>query len=248
MIYSDKVTAYNKLILDVKNCPMLSDCNKFGKIKLTKCDVCNEINLWTYWQGGIDNLNAKILLVGQDWGCVNECNEQTLDYMINKGRYPNKHYMDNNNNETDKNLCDLFEHIGYDVRNNNPQDLFFTNFVLCYREKGLSGGFKQRWANNCSVYFVRLVKIVQPKIIVCLGRDVYYSVMRAFGQKISSGRYNDIIEKGEQVVIIDDFSVHIFPMAHCGVMGINNRNKGASCNGLNLQMKDWEAIKNICNR
>lgn len=244
MTYSDKVTAYNKLVLDVKNCHMLSDCNKFGKIKLTKCDICNEINLWTYWQGGIESLNAKILLVGQDWGCVNECNKETLDYIINKGNYFSNEYIGEKTSETDKHLCDLFKQIGYgDVHNNNLQDLFFTNFVLCYREKGLSSGFKQRWANNCSEYFLRLVKIIQPKIIICLGKSVYYSVMRAFGQKIFLGKYNDIIEKGEQIVEVDDFTVHIFPMAHCGVMGTNNRNKGTNCKGLDLQKKDWEAIK-----
>lgn len=244
MTYSDKVTAYNKLVLDVKNCHMLSDCNKFGNVKLTKCDICNEINLWTYWQGGVESLNAKILLVGQDWGCVSENIEQTLYYIIQKEHYPNKHYMDKNNNVTDKHLCDLFKHIDYDIRNDTLQDLFFTNFVLCYREEGLSGGFKQRWANNCSEYFKRLVKIIQPKIIICLGRSVYYSVMRAFEQKAFSCKYNDIIEKGEQTIYIDDFAVQVFPMAHCGVMGTKNRNKGAKYNDvLDLQKKDWEALK-----
>lgn len=244
MNYSDKIAAYNKLVLDVKNCPMLPDCNKFGKIKLTKCDICNEINLWTYWQGGVDNLNAKILLVGQDWGCVSESSEQLIHYIKNRESSSDSFYMDNNKSKTDKNLCKLFECIGYkNIRKDITQDLFFTNFVLCYREKGCSGSFKQRWANNCSTYFIRLVKIIQPKIIICLGRSVYYSVMRAFGQKVSYGKYNDIIEKGEQTVCIDDFSVHIFPMAHCGTMGTNNRNKGTNCKELDLQRKDWEAIK-----
>ncbi|MDE5741864.1 MAG: uracil-DNA glycosylase family protein [Oscillospiraceae bacterium] len=243
MDYSDKITAYNKLVLDVKNCSKLYDCNKFGRIKLKKCDICNEINLWTYWQGGVDNLNAKILLVGQDWGCVSKSSEQILNYIISREDFSGKSYMDNNTSKTDKNLCDLFLEIGYDVRNDNLQDLFFTNFVLCYREKGLSGCFKQRWANNCSSYFIRLVKIIQPKVIICLGRSVYYSVMRTFEQKAVSDRYNNIIEKGEQTVCVDDFSVHIFPMAHCGVMGTNNRNKDANCNGLDLQNKDWKAIK-----
>ena len=31
------------------------------------CKECEEINLWTYWQGR-NQLDADILLVGQDWG------------------------------------------------------------------------------------------------------------------------------------------------------------------------------------
>ena len=55
-----KEAKYTKLIEKVKNS---YQSNPNG---LTWCDDCKEINLWTYWQGR-GNLNAKILLVGQDW-------------------------------------------------------------------------------------------------------------------------------------------------------------------------------------
>lgn len=71
MTYDEKITAYQKLVGEINNCPKLNDCNSsksINAIQLEKCSFCNEVNLWSYWQGGINSLNADILLVGQDWG------------------------------------------------------------------------------------------------------------------------------------------------------------------------------------
>ena len=236
--YSKKATAYKKLVNDVKNCPMLDECNKDSKIKLVKCDFCKEINLWTHWQGGEENLDAKILLVGQDWGSYND-----LEVNLTPGKY-----MENNENPTDNNLCELFKCIGYDdIKNSRCKDLFFTNFVLCYREKGLSGGFREKWADNCKKHFLELVKIIQPKVIICLGRSVYNSVMKALGQDALTGGYNSIIEKGVNPVVVDDFYVNVFPVAHCGVLGTYNRNRPDKNvkDKLEKQKQDWEAIKKL---
>lgn len=248
--YGNKIKAYYELINDVRNCPKLADCNKSCKVQLQKCEFCNEINLWSYWQGGINNLNAKILVVGQDWGTYNYGSDATIEYIKSKDNNSDNRYMDNNQSETDNNLCQLFEHIGYDIRNEDCSDLFFTNFVLCYREKGLSGGFERKWADNCSDYFVRLVKIIQPKIIICLGKNVYNGVMRSFGKKIPVENFNKVIENGKRTLRIDgiDSDVHIFPMAHCGNLGTYNRNDGMKTkydDKLYLQKRDWEAIKEV---
>ena len=237
MNYSEKIAAYTQLVDDVKNCSMLDNCNKDSKVKLEKCDFCGEINLWSYWQGGKDNLDAKILLVGQDWGSLNTLEINFLNY------------MEKNDNPTDIHLCELFDSIGYNICSVKHEDLFFTNFVLCYRCKGLSGGFRQKWADNCSEYFIRLVKIIQPKIIICLGRSVYNSVMKSFGEKPLTGKYNSIIEKGAVSINIGDFCVSVFPMAHCGVLGTYNRNRADNNikdkGSLEKQIQDWEAIKNL---
>ena len=71
MTYKEKVNAYRQLVCDVQNCAKLNDCNKSSSkkaVELEKCPFCYEINLWSYWHGGVNNLDADILLVGQDWG------------------------------------------------------------------------------------------------------------------------------------------------------------------------------------
>lgn len=62
----EKIAAYDALVRDAQRC---SRCHSMkGSIKLLGCDFCEEINLWSYWEGGRDHLDAKVLLVGQDWG------------------------------------------------------------------------------------------------------------------------------------------------------------------------------------
>lgn len=63
-----KYTDYQQLILRVQSAyPVYQDSVVYDKNQLVRCDACKkEINLWSYWQGSLD---AKIMLVGQDWGC-----------------------------------------------------------------------------------------------------------------------------------------------------------------------------------
>ena len=64
----NKEQAYQELISDVKNYYKAQEAeHKDKSVYLTWYDYCEEINLWTYWQGR-GSLDAKIMLVGQDWG------------------------------------------------------------------------------------------------------------------------------------------------------------------------------------
>ena len=246
--YSEKVRLYKQLVDDVRNCGKLNDCNKIKSgIQLEKCNRCNEINLWSYWQGGVEHLNADILLAGQDWGSFDTEDGHIVFRNIDSG----KPYLSESKSDTDKNLCKLFKEIGevVDSGTDRNRNVFFTNFVLCYRkpEHRISGGFKQRWASNCSEYFVRLVEIIQPKVIICLGRSVYANVMKAAGLNAPRGSYNDIIELGGKFAQFGDHKCMIFPEAHCGVFGTNNRNRGKNATGIELQKNDWKKIKAYLN-
>lgn len=246
---TEKKEAYKQLVLDVQKCNKLSDCNHNPKgVQLEKCAFCNEINLWSYWQGGTDHLNAKILLVGQDWGNYNDSDSKLLMESIrlyNKDHNNPYDYLKDNDNPTDKNLCELFDSIGIEVDKSNT-NVFFTNLVLCYRSgnNGISGGFKQRWAKNCSSYFVRLVQIIEPQIIICLGRAVLSNVLKAANLKMPHLKYNDIIESKVYDAAFGDHTCKVFPVAHCGVLGTNNRNRNKEFSKLlDVQKQDWNKIR-----
>lgn len=249
-----KVEEYNKLIVKV------NDCKKCSNKGLEHCPNCNEINLWTYWVGGRDNLNAKILVVGQDWGGLEgpefECAKEVMT-----GK--SKTYYQGEVSETNDCLAQLFSHIGYNISGGESKlpltDLFFTNFVLCYRKPQtpngkckISGGFSSEWRGNCKEYFKELVNIIQPRIILCLGRDAYKGVCEAAGFHVSNNQsYNSIIAKGEQQMQIGEVTCSVFPLAHPGVQGTLNRcaiDKEAKRSleiGKELQKKDWERIKEV---
>ena len=64
----DKRKRYQELILKVKTDYDNRDREQSrSNVRLNWFDSCQEINLWTYWQGR-GNFDPKIMLVGQDWG------------------------------------------------------------------------------------------------------------------------------------------------------------------------------------
>ena len=238
---------------------LISDVRQFYKeqeklygrdpVYLTWFDDCREINLWTYWQGR-GNLDAKILLVGQDWGCPKGFPSvvQTVRD-INDGK--RKRYRFDPDNPTDTNLAKLFQSIGIDISSEVEMnsDLFFTNFVLGYRNTGLSGGFKQRWLRENKDFFFRLVDIIEPEVIICLGRHVFEGVMMAFDQKVKIKNYNEWITGDRnpvEIMLSSGKKAGVFAMAHCGVMGTLNRNRKKDSDGttgIALQEKDWSRIQ-----
>ena len=211
------------------------------------CDDCKEINLWTYWQGR-GNLDAKIMLVGQDWGCPwDESSQNTMRQIALANCGEEYHYLESNPSVTDNRLIRLFQEIGYeDISQPNPE-LFFTNFILGYRNKGTSSGYKSEWAKHNKGYFKELTNIIEPKVILCLGRSTFEGVLSAFDQKLDTPirDYNDFIESecNPVPVVLENGDVaHIFALAHCGAMGTLNRNRKKNAD-LDNQLNDWRKIR-----
>ena len=229
-----KQIQYRELILDAKR--IYSTIDQSAPVYLSWCDDCTEqINLWSYWQG---SLTATIMVVGQDWGCPEESTVMENIRAINDGK--TDLYQYDKHNPTDCNLVELFASIGIDARKHDER-LFFTNFILGYRNKGLTGGLKASWFRECEPLFRRLVEIIDPAIVICLGRNTFHAVMRAMGLRFRIGSYNRLITSDRNPVIIDGRL--FFAEAHCGYFGTVNRNRGSDQHGLILQKEDWKRIK-----
>ena len=245
---SEKQIKYHGLIARVKGSyPPRTPSDDGKELRLYWCEDCEEINLWTYWQGR-GNLDAKIMLVGQDWGCPwDESAEHTMKQiaLANKGEH--YRYLENNPSITDKRLIRLFQEIGYEDISKPCPDLFFTNFILGYRNKGLSGGYQQSWADQDKGYFRELVDIIEPQVILCLGRSTFEGVISAFDVQLSTRikDFNAFIESPDNPVAVtlkNGETAYVFALAHCGAMGTLNRN-GKKSTGLTKQLEDWRKIK-----
>ena len=247
---NSKEQRYRELIASVKE-KYASD----GDLphKLYWFDDCDEINLWTYWQGR-NHLDAEILLVGQDWG--NPWDSSCAGFrekLSHVGSGPIENYMENNDSITDNNLKALFQEcLNIDISKPCP-NVFFTNYILGYREGKISGGYRAAWAKHDREFFRQLVEIMEPKVILCLGRNVFEAVLMSWGQKPMPRikRYNDYLDHQDKPQIIklqNQTEVSVFALAHCGAMGTMNRNRGyadAQTDKLTLQKKDWGMIQNI---
>lgn len=242
-----KQAKYHNLIERVKVSYPIRDASDDGKeLRLYWCENCEEINLWTYWQGR-GNLDANIMLVGQDWGCPwDSVYLPTLDEVNKANMRCDYDYLNNNPSPTDANLARLFSELGYDITA-QCADLFFTNFILGYRNKGLSGGYKSAWAEHDKGYFKELASIIEPKVILCLGRSTFEGVLSAFDATLPTRikDYNSFLEGTNNPVAVmleSGETAYVFALAHCGAMGTLNRN-GKKSTDLGKQLDDWRKIK-----
>ncbi|MBE6423644.1 hypothetical protein [Succinivibrio dextrinosolvens] len=242
--------------------------NKFKgkKLSFEWCSFCRQINLWTYWQG-LGCYNPKILLVGQDFGYSNdlrvkvgiETENKKDHYAVFDKKDAVVHYFDGADDceidPTDRNLCELFSFLGYDdIQHQKYEDLFFTNISLMYRsDPKISGGFVKKDCDEFDLdVFKELVDILEPTVIICLGKITSELVMKALGLKSPIKKFKDLfINNPHQELIYQkgNKKIAVFPEYHCGSLGVMNRNRieGKNYNtdktGLSLIEEDWSVIK-----
>lgn len=182
-----------------------------------------EIGPWSRWQG---NLHSRIMIIGQDWGSKNYFTKY-------KG-------IDANKNPTNVTLTKLLEYIGVriwiaDKNQVDRGELFLTNAILCLKPGNMRSKLRDIWIETCSKnYLKEQIDIVSPKIIICLGKIAFDSLLMAIGHNIRYERYRDVVEKK------GGFSFRgwprVFPVYHCG----SNSNMNRPCPA---QIKDWENIR-----
>ncbi len=251
----EKAVEYQALCADVAAYYSIPRTYHYGEedIVLEWNTDCHEINLWTYWQGR-GNLNPQILLVGQDWGAPSE-DPSIMDTIRQMNQGVHRLYMDHHTTSpTDINLVKLFAQLGYSIDQDDPhnQDLFFTNLILGYRDHGISGGYQAKWLTAADQdFFCRLVAILLPKVILCLGQSTFEGVLKSL--KIDYQRcetFNEQIGAGGIRASFGGSTLAVFPLAHCGALGTLNRNRGCEDlqimhDPLYLQKQDWGHIKDF---
>ena len=247
----------------------------YGSITLTGIDDIlgtdyMGINLYTYWQG-IDfsdtTPNIKYMLVAQDWGSIAEIDNDFVKRIkaINNGKL-NIPYINNCRQKekgfpTDNNLIKLFCQLGYGVEGKESiaekryPELFFTNFCLGYRIGNSSGDMPQKLMMQDAELFHDLCVILEPENILCLGKltfsCVYESLTGAKATRLKgfSSRYNHFIRNHDDILVqCNDSKIRLHPLAHCGKMGILNRNrlytngKWSTNSSLDNQLEDWRIV------
>lgn len=160
--------------------------------------------------------------------------------------------LPNNGSATDENLKDLFadpEGFSCDLDKKQP-DLFFTNLIPWYRrkEKNISR-FRTAWLTDfVKKYFRDLVRILEPEVIMCLGKDTYLGVLDSLGLRkenpIKQRLYTEFLDSGRNYVcypIEEQIHCTVWALKHCGRQGSAGR-----C--VDKQREDWrEVLKSIKN-
>lgn len=186
-----------------------------------------------YWNDAYKNYNAKLMIVGQDWG-----SEGYLKKWIEKhnGKIPNPY--DESNNPTFRNLMYYLEEAKIDKK-----DIYLTNAVLCLRkgESMSENKPKKIHFKNCSPFLKRQIEIIQPKIIATLGLEALNIILEIFEIPKKVRKLNDVAGK----IILEKSEVFpeikIFPLFHAGIKGMNMR-KHLNKND-NIMLEDYKELK-----
>lgn len=263
----DKNIRYKQLVEEIK-AYVISSCN--GKMPFDGYEKCDAINLWTYWQGRwvdhdgkvMHNLDAQILVVGQDWGASDAPAVSTVCQMID-GRLT--HFITDDTflteedrfvNPTDDVLYQVMKTaLNYDINRSasdcsQNRDLFFTNFFACFRERKNTGYLPIPNIKKEREFFAQLVELIHPKVIVCLGKKALVEVCLSLDITIKKSDLtpygNFIADKSKNPVGLAHTPV-VFGMAHPGPQGTLNRVKNTNpqtrAAGIAAQIEDWKRIK-----
>jgi len=217
-------------------------CKCKGVVNPAKCaegefDRPAHIGPWTDWQG---NLDAEIMVVGQEWG-------GTKDYLKQLGK-------DRTGNNTNGNLIKLMASIGEELP--PPEVLqgvteigkyFFTNCVLCLCDGNSSSSSdskskhkrekvkKSTYYSCAEIYLKQQINIVEPRFILVLGMSAWNALMRTYS-KIEANAYEDVV--GKTYVMLNDKTT-AFPLFHCSPVAVNLNRSFAE------QVEDWKRVKTI---
>ncbi len=251
-IFINKKDEYEKLVQDVatcKKCDQVKLKNKSTTIELIHDEYRIEINLWAHWQG---NLDADILVIGQDWGRINSKEDAT--YWRNKKPYLTTDKTSKEYSITDNNLQKLFlQSLGIDISISNDK-VFFTNSVQCYKTGSLSNKTSDKWHQWCNELFVkRLIHIIKPKIIIPIGQKALNglkycgTIFDANNNLLNDNYFNmkfaNIVDNGFLKLKSDykneNIEMFVCPVFHCGAMSCNLNRK------YDKQLEDWDKIKEL---
>lgn len=176
---------------------------------------CDFVSPYTKSAGSVD---ADIMVLLQDWssegrlsGPVDE-GSRILGY---SSRIP-----------TNINLKKLLkEHFDLEL-----SEVFATNLFPLIKSGHMSAAIPQKdYVRAAHEFAIPQIKIVNPRIAVCLGKSVFNSLRLACGLKKIS-MMDDAI--GSPFMIE---STLVWCLAHTGTLGTNNRNKG----GIDRVNGDW---------
>lgn len=219
-----KVEIYNELVKSRKSCDACKECGLTNPSaeRIRKFDS-EQIGPWTRWNG---DLNAQILIVGQEWGSI-------TTFIKQKG-------LDRADSPTNEMLVYLLASVGVDLKKapNYFEDsgVFLTNAALCLKEGTDSSAVREQWFKNCGErYLAKQVDLVQPQIVVAIGKQAYRGICYAYDMEPIS-KFSDVV--GTILPIKGRSKIRMIPVPHLSPL-----TKAFGGQTLSRQFRNWTLVK-----
>ena len=216
-----KLAAYRALVEERKTC---TRCMSLGLTNPAMEELCHldsdQIGPWTRWQGDLD---ADIMVVGQDWGDV-------TSFKLQSGV--------DNDSRTNRMIRELLAYVGIKVSappaSSRESKVFVTNSVLCLKDGDCQSPVSRHWYINCGPNFLRpQIEIVRPKVVVAMGEWAYRTIMQAFG--LVPIRFREAVGSADPVVLFT--GTLLVPVYHCSPRILNTHRKRE------VQFMDWRRVQ-----
>lgn len=175
----NKKEDFDKLLDDVSKCQCCKNLAVYGKDK-SLYNVFKDRDkdfvipsIWTDWKNRLD---AKVMVIGQDWGPYKEMLDLYFEYAKDMSKEKYQELMDSEKSRTKKNLVE-FMVTSSKGKISNLDDIYITNAILCGRMGDSYRGDDidlKKSTMYCSKFLERQIDIVKSKVIVTLG---FYPLM-----------------------------------------------------------------------
>lgn len=257
-----KKEEYSLLVQEVKECAACASYpakqkQKDGTVKtvaLVNDSNRSHINQWAAWQGSLD---ADVLVIGQDFGELNDRKFRNSEKLIANGVLYTKSWNDTKSggkNPTDNNLIKYFREA-YNIDADKPNKrLFFTNSVFCYKEGLLTNAVNNNWFKICNQrYMGCLIQIIRPEVVITLGSKALHG-LRCSGGLLTSldekplrnsyfSRLSRVVDSGAILISYTKIDpIYVCPVFHTGSFGDMTRRKlGGN------PLEDWKRYRQYIN-
>jgi uracil-DNA glycosylase len=214
-----KLDTYRELVACRRACRACAGLHNPAEPDLAAYDS-DEIGPWTRLLG---DLNAPLMIVGQDWGGVRY-------YMDHRG-------LDDLRNPTMRTLERLLNDVGIPacLSRYEPQarGIFLTNAILCLKDGGLQGAVRDEWFRACGVRFLKpTIEQVAPRVVVALGARAHAAIMQAWSLKPIPLREAVALPGGTMLPC----GSRLLAVYHCGNRVLN------MTRGYGDQLLDWKRV------
>ena len=220
-----KAVQYRELVADRQACQRCHSIGLTNPASVQRGEFDGEeVGPWTRWNG---DLNARIVVIGQEWGDVASFERQRgLDTP----------------SPTNRMLRELLASVGVAIaeapRRSSSGGVFLTNAALCLKIGGAQAEVKAQWFDNCAQAFLRTqVELVRPKVVVTLGQRAYVAMRQAFALPKTS--FRRAANLGQSIPL--PFGGSLVPVYHCGQRILNTHRPPAA------QFKDSQLVGRMLN-
>jgi restriction system protein len=181
---------------------------------------CDHVSPWT--KSG-HNVDAEIMVVGQDWSSQDVLARDPPDLEVARlgfdARFP-----------TNANLDDLLKrHFGL-----ARGACYLTNLFPFIKGGRANAAIPMKdlvWA--AETFTLPEIRIVSPRLVICLGRRAFIALLRASGAK-GSPRLDQAIKSP-----FASGDAMIYCVAHTGALGTNNRGREQVARDWSAMADDW---------